>query len=233
MNELMVAVIGVVSAVLGALLFPIIKGFIMSAGTKVIKEKLGVEVKNTYTGSTLLAKVKYDLQPIKFLTTSIRTLALAAAIAGAVYGIGFWRGQVNKPVHFNLQGKEATIKLNEHFLKILSDGTAQVIDKQGKVLKVIRPKDIPELERELRPMGFEFKPIMVMGLGVGTLVKYEAGLGVSVFKFNKFSLNAFITNGGAYVGPSYKLTPNFDALVGVGKDYQMDTRVFAGGRWKF
>ena len=233
MNELMVAVIGVVSAILGALLFPIIKGFIVSAGTKVIKEKLGVEVKNTYTGSTLLAKIKYDLQPIKFLTTSIRTLALAAAIAGAVYGIGFWRGQVNKPVHFDLQGKEATIKLNEHFLKIFSDGTAKVLDKEGKVLKVISPKDIPELERELRPIGFEFKPVMVTGLGVGTSLKYEAGLGVSVFKFNKFSLNAFITNGGGYVGPSYKLTPNFDALVGIGKGYEMDTRVFAGGRWKF
>lgn len=233
MNEIMVAGIGIVSAILGALLFPIIKGFIISAGTKVIKEKLGIEVKNVYTGSTLLAKIKYDLQPIKFLTTSIRTLLVAAVIVGAVYVIGFWRGQVNKPVHFDLKGKEATIKLNEHFLKISSDGTAQVIDKQGKVLKVIRPKDIPELERELRPIGFEFKPVMVTGLGVGTSIKYEAGLGVSVFKFNKFSLNGFITNGGAYVGPSYKLTSNFDALVGIGKGYEMETRVNVGGRWKF
>ena len=232
MSELIYAVIGIVGGIIVALLFPIIKGFITGAMTKVVKEKLGVEVKNTYTQQSLLAKIKYDLQPIKVLTSSIKTIILCIAIAGAVYGYGYWRGRVNAPVNLNLEGKAATIKLNNHFLKIESDGSMNVQDKDGKILKTIKVKDIPELAKALKPFGLVVRPIMVMGAGVGDGIKYEAGPGLQFFKYYKWYLNAFVTNGGAYVGPSYRITENFDAIGGIGKGWKMDTRVFFGGKFR-
>jgi hypothetical protein len=231
MSELIYAVIGIVGGIAVALLFPIIKGFITSSMTKVVKEKLGASVDNTYTKQSLLAKIKYDLQPIKILTSSVRTILLCLAIAGAVYGYGYWRGKVNAPVHLNLQGKAATISLNEHFLKIDQDGSMCVVDKNGTVLKRIKVKDIPELAKQLKPFGFVVKPIMVMGAGVGEDVKYEAGGGLQFFKYYKWYLNGFVTNGGAYIGPSYRITENSDVIGGIGKGWKLDTRVFLG--WKF
>jgi len=233
MSELIYAVIGIVGGIIVALLFPFIKGFITSAMTKVVKEKLGAEVKNTYTQQSLLAKIKYDLQPIKILTSSIKTIILCVAIAGAVYGYGYWRGRVNAPVNLDLEGRSATIKLNNHFLKISPDGSMNVQDKDGKILKAIKVKDIPELAKALKPFGFVIKPIMVMGAGVGDGIKYEAGPGLQVFKYYKWYLNTFVTNGGAYVGPSYRITENFDAIGGIGKGWKLDTRVFLGGKFRF
>lgn len=233
MSELIYAIIGIVGGIAVALLFPIIKGFLTSSITKVVKEKLGVEVKNTYSASSFWAKIKYDLQPVKILTGSIRTILLCVAIAGAVYGYGYWRGRVNAPVNLNLEGKSATIKLNDHFLNIESDGSMHIQDKNGKVLKTIKVRDIPELQRALKPFGLVVKPIMVMGAGVGKDIKYEAGAGLQIFKYYKWYINAFLTNGGAYVGPSYRITDNFDAIAGIGKGYKMDTRVFLGGKFRF
>ena len=168
---------------------------------------------------------------------NIRKLIIYALVLGSIYGYGYIKGIRNKPVHFDMRGKEATIKLNEHYLHILPDGSAQVVDKDGKVLKTIKVSDIPELERKLRPIGLDIRPFVTMGGSVGTGEKTmagEVGIGTQVFKIYKVHLDAFLTNIGAYVGADYQLTENFSALAGIGKGYSGDdTRVFLGGLWKF
>jgi hypothetical protein len=166
---------------------------------------------------------------------SIRKLIIYAIIVGAIFGYGYFKGIKNKPVHFDMRGKEATIKLNEHFLHILPDGTAQVEDKDGKVLKKIAVKDIPELKKALMPIGVDIKPFFSAGYGASIEGKsqMEAGIGSSFFKFYRVHLNAWLTNGGVYLGPSYRITSNFDALLGAGKSFEGDNRIYFGGKWSF
>lgn len=204
------------------------------SGVQIVADKVTSSVDNTYTKSTLLAKLKYDLQPVKLLTSSLRLLIVAIAVAGAVYAYGYWRGTTNAPVKFDMRGKEAIIRLNEHYMKITPDGSAYVLDKDKRILKQIRVKDIPGLEKALKPYGIDLKPFAAFGGGVGDgKAKLEAGLGIQVIKFYRWYLNAFVTNKGAYVGPSYRLTENCDANIGVGKGFKGDNRVHIGVKFRF
>jgi hypothetical protein len=166
---------------------------------------------------------------------NLRKLIIVGVIIGCIYGYGWYRGTQGKPVIFDMRGKEATIKLNEHYLKIEKDGTAKVIDKDGKILKTIRVKDIDGLRQALRPYGFHIKPFVTAGEGMGASgLKPEFGGGIDFFKFYKSNLNAFLTNAGLYMGVGYQITDNFDVLLGAGKGWKEgDTRVYLGGKWKF
>jgi hypothetical protein len=166
---------------------------------------------------------------------SIRKLIIYALILCGIYGWGYFKGIKNKPVHFNLEGKEATISLNAHKLHILPDGTAQVEDKDGKVLKKIAVRDIPELKKALMPIGVDIKPFFTAGYGASTKgqSKMEAGIGTSFFKFYKIHLDTWLTNGGIYLGADYRLTDNFGAILGAGKGFAGDNRVYLGGKWNF
>ena len=166
--------------------------------------------------------------------------SIARLILGGLYFYGYAKGIGNKPVNFDMRGKAATIALNEHYLKIERDGTAKVVDKDGKVLKTIKTKDIPGLQKALRPIGINIHPFFTAGGSGGTSVSngksdngFEAGVGLSLFKLYRVHLNTFLTNRGIYVGPDYKLTNNFSILGGVGKGYNGSTRMYMGGKFEF
>ena len=166
---------------------------------------------------------------------NLRKLIIYAMALGIFFGWGWYKGRLEADVHFDLRGKQATIQLNEHFLKIEKDGTAKVVDKEGNVLKTIKVKDIPELRRALRPFGLQLKPFVTAGGSISAIdTGFEAGAGVDFFKWYKSNLNAFLTNKGIYLGLGYQITDNFDILLGTGKGYTAgDTRIYLGGKWKF
>ena len=172
----------------------------------------------------------------------VRKWIIYGLIFGSLYGYGYLKGIGNKPVNFDMRGKEAHIKLNEHFLHILPSGSAQVVDKEGNILKTIAVKDIPELRKKLKPMGFDVNPFFTAGGGIGNKLKngtsksnagLEAGIGSSFFKFYKVHLNAWLTNRGIYLGPDYQLTENFSIITGMGKGWEGGTRGYIGGKWRF
>jgi len=194
-------------------------------------------------------KVFAILSPVEWIKTlkeigilDPRKWIVYALIFGSLYGYGYLKGVGNKPVHFDMRGKEAHIALNEHFLHILPDGTAQVEDLDGRILKKISVKDIPELRKALKPIGFDVHPFFTAGGGIGTKMKdgnsksnagLEVGIGASLFKFYKVHLNAWLTNRGVYLGPDYQLTENFSLIGGMGKGWEGGTRGYIGGKWKF
>jgi hypothetical protein len=165
---------------------------------------------------------------------NLRKIIIVSVILGCIYGYGWYKGRVTAEAKFDLRGKEAIIQLNEHYLHIEKDGSASVIDKDGKILKKIRVQDIAGLREALRPYGLHLKPFFTAGGSLGqTGAKMEAGAGVDFFKWYKTNLNAFLTNQGVYLGVGYQITDNFDVLLGAGKGYKGDSRVYIGGKWKF
>jgi len=167
--------------------------------------------------------------------TDVRKWIIVGLVILSIWGWGYVKGKDNAPVNFDMHGKEATIALNEHFLHILKDGSAQVEDKDGVVLKTIRVKDIPELRKKLKPFGFDVNPFFTAGSGVSVKgAEGEIGFGTSIFKFYKVHWDAWLTNLGIYTGADYQLTDNFGVLVGVGKGYEdLDNRIYIGGKWEF
>ena len=171
--------------------------------------------------------------------TDVRKWIVVVMILGCLYGWGYLKGVGNQAVHFDMRGEEAMIALNEHYLHVLPDGSAQVEDENGNILKSIRVKDIPALRKALLPVGFDFKPFVTTGVGVGSGdsdnsdVGLEAGIGTSVFKFYKWHLDTWLSNKGVYLGADYKLTDNFGVISGVGQGYEGEKRIYLGGKWNF
>lgn len=199
-----------------------------------LKQKITTQTEKFDTNKLvngLTSVVRTDLwgktinQELSIRTWMIR-LALIGIIVGVIYGWGWYKGRMGAPVAINLQGKEATIKLNEHFLRIEKDGSTKVVDKQGKVLKTIRVKDIPELERALRPYGFIFEPVVVGGLGIGNSSSgIEGGVGLRYTKWFKWYADVCLTNKGAYpLGVSYKLTENTAIGISAGTGFKKNER---------
>jgi hypothetical protein len=166
---------------------------------------------------------------------NLRKLIIVGVILGAIYGYGWYKGRVGAPVRFDMRGQEATIQLNEHYLKIEKDGTAKVIDKDGNVLKTIKVQDIPGLRKALRPYGFMCEPIFVAGGSLGeTGPGFEAGAGISWFKWYKSKLDSFITYRGLYpLGVSYSITDNSGIGLGAGIGLKGDKRVILYYKFKF
>jgi len=163
----------------------------------------------------------------------LRKLIIYLLIASSIFAFAWYRGRLGAPVQVDLgHGKEAYIRLNNHFLHIDKDGYLFIEDKLGNKLKQIAVKDIPALKKKLSPIGLELKPVGVIGggtdiIGHGAL---EAGIGVSFFRFYKARLEAFVTSYPAvYVGTSYKLDgiglENSRIGIGIGKgmrDWKLD-----------
>jgi hypothetical protein len=161
---------------------------------------------------------------------NLRKIIVAILVIGCFYGWGYVRGIKNKPVLFDLRGKEATIKLNEHSLHILPNGTAQVVDKSGKILKTITVKDIPELEKALRPVGVQMIPFALAGYGIAQGTSgMEYGMGISWFKLWRANIDSMLTQKAVYpLGISYKLDqlhlPNSAVGLAGGIGYDGDKR---------
>jgi hypothetical protein len=168
---------------------------------------------------------------------SIRKIIIYLLIAGSIYGYGYWKGLKGKPVYFDIQHKQAYIKLNGTTLHVKPDGTAEIIDtKTGKKLKDINIKDVKDLDKLLKPIGFDFRPFFTAGGSLGTtkVQGVEVGIGTSVYKLWKTHLNIWVTQAAGYIGPSYSITDNFDIVSGFGQGWKSeDKRVYLGGLWRF
>lgn len=157
---------------------------------------------------------------------NLRKLIIISVIIGLIYGIGWYQGKLGKPVKFDMRGKEATIQLNEHYLKIEKNGTAKVMDENGNLLKIIKVKDIPELRRALRPYGFILEPVAVVGGGISNEDNsFEGGIGIRYLKYFRWLGDICITNKGFYpLGVSYKITENSAIGASVGTGYKKHER---------
>ena len=161
-------------------------------------------------------------QELSLRTWMIR-LAIIGVIIGVIFGYGYYKGQLGKPVVIDWRGKEEFVKLNEHYLHIQKDGSMQVLDKDKKtVLKDIKVKDLDNLRKYLRPYGFILEPIAVIGAGAGTeTAGFEGGIGVRYLKYFKWVADICLTNKGIYpFGVSYKLTDNSAIGLSVGSGFK-------------
>lgn len=169
---------------------------------------------------------------------NLRKLVIVGIILSVLYGFGFWKGTQGKPVYLDLEGKEEYIKLNEHFMHVLPNGTVDILAKDRKtILKRLTVKDVEGLQKVLKPYGLQFKPIAVAGVGMGTSgIGVEGGAGISFAKWMDWEADTFVTNRGAYIGASYSLgkfkMPNTSVGLAGGLGWRGDTRVLAYGAIK-
>ena len=219
-----------------------------------MKEDLGCTLGNQYKITEVIPKEKVDgkklktglfsmFNPVLWLKDlssifNVRKLIIYALIIGAILGYGYYQGLQGRPVKFDIgYGKEVMLRLTDgQRLHISENGLVTLEDSSGNVLKVIKVKDIPELQRKLRPWGIQCKPIVVAGMGIDSEGNYtgEAGLGLSLFRIWKMNLEVFATNKGIYGGTSYSLTDNFGIGLGAGVGYKnFDQRILLYARWRF
>jgi hypothetical protein len=168
-----------------------------------------------FTIETFWDKMLSILNPLHWLQDiatffNIRILLVILAI-----GAAFCWGLRDRIPTFNLgngslQGKTFSIKLaNGDSLNLSSAGVLTETDSKGKTIETVRVKDIPQLNAAIKPIGFQFKPIAVVGGGAGTTQGFglEGGAGVSWFKLYNLETDSFVTNKGFYpLGVSYRLT---------------------------
>lgn len=241
----------ILSFITGALVFSLVRKIILS----IIKKKVNPPslITNASVGKVYRKDGKEAFQWKKFwkifdlgdLTEwiksikeiiDLRKLIIYGLIAGTIFAYGWYRGKGDTPIQMNLSyDKEFVLDLNGEYLhkpKYSNDVYIKE-DKTGKVLKHIKAKDFPQLAKRLKPIGFIFEPIGVMGYGVGKDVGYEAGAGVSWLKYWKWKADTFLTNKGIYLGTSYQLTDNSGLGLAGGKGYKGDTRVLFYYKWKF
>jgi len=170
-----------------------------------------------------------------FSLFNVRKLIIYLLIVAGIFAYGWYKGQQGKPAMLDIgYGNEAYIKLNGEQLHIKPNGTVFVEDEKGNVIKQVCVKDIPSLRRKLAPFGLKLEPFVLGGGGIGKEgAGVEGGVGVSFLRFWKMNLDAFLTNRGAYLGTSYKITDSSGAGIGVGKGWEGDDRVIVYYKFKF
>jgi hypothetical protein len=232
MSEILKDILMVVGGIIGGYLFVKIRQKIINSAKETVSEKFSLS--KFLSGIFNLGSAVDWAKDVSSIF-NLRKICIVGVIVSVIYGFGWYQGKIGKEVLFDLRGKSAMIKLNEHFLKIEKDGTAKVVDKDGKVLKTIRVKDVDGLRQALRPYGFQLKPIGVIGGSVGGESSgFEGGLGVSWFKYFKWNLDSFLTNRGIYpLATSYQITDNSGIGLGVGCGYDSKKRVIVYYRWRF
>jgi len=170
---------------------------------------------------------------------NLRKLIIIGVILSAIWGYGYYKGHINKPVNLVIsQEVEFTIPVPNSPLalhKAKNSSELQWINLEtGRVVATVKVKDIPELKKLLKPYGFRFKPFVTVGGSLGeSKAGFEAGAGVDFFKWFKWNANAFVTNLGGYLGVGYNVTDNFDIMIGAGKGWKGDNRVGLFGKFKF
>lgn len=180
--------------------------------------------------------------PVEWVKTiavlfNIRALIIYGVIGLGIYGYAYYQGAQNKPINIDLgYGKEAIIELNTKgdALHIDKDGSVHIQDKKGNIIKVVTVRDISSLKDVLAPYGFELKPFVFGGMEAsisdGGLT---GGVGVSIYRFYKFTVDGLISISGVYVGTSYQVTDNSGVGIAVGKGWEGDNRGMIYYRWNF
>jgi hypothetical protein len=244
-------VILILTFILGGILFAKIRSKILQRFKNTIKE---------ISGSNVTAKVKEVREsfnwrkfsktfalfdPIEWIKSlkeigilDVRKWIMIGIIVGIVFSYGWYQGKQGKDVKFmNFKYEEEFhVKLYEYFLhKPKNSHNLLVADEHGNTLKTIAVKDIPELKKALRPIGFQLQPILVTGYGVSDFGNggVEVGAGASFLKYWKGRLEAFLTQRGIYLGTSYMITDNSGLGLGAGKGYHGDNRAMIYFRTKF
>lgn len=169
---------------------------------------------------------------------NLRKLIIVGVILGALYGYGYYKGMGKAKVLIN--GAEFIMKVDGHYLHWDPKIQEMHIQKSGdpaspEKIKVISVKDIPNLYKKLRPYGFMLEPIFVAGGSLGeTGPSFEAGAGISWFKWYKAKLDSFLTYKGLYpLGVSYSITDNSGIGLGAGVGFKGDRRVILYYRFRF
>lgn len=240
--------LGLGTMLIVTLLFSFIRSKIINSAKKTAASKFNCYVGNVYKKNgkeafqwkkfakmfTLFDKVEW-IKSIKEMI-DLRKLTIYLLIAGSVYAWAYYQGRINSVVKFNLDFEKAfKLKLDGHYLvKPKDSARLEIQDPDGTVIKVIRAKDLPDLAKKLKPVGFELKPIGVLGYGVGESGgSFEGGAGISFLRYWKWRIETFLTNKGAYLGTSRKITDNSSLGIGAGKGYKGDNRVLLYYRWEF
>jgi len=172
---------------------------------------------------------------------NVRKLIIYTVIIAGVFVWGYNQGNLHLPVKIDLgYGKEVYMVLNNNEqLHITKKGEVFLEEtKTGKIIKQILVKDVPNLKNLLKPYGFILRPIAVFGASSGKNGDFngEVGLGISFFKFYRFTLDTFITTFPAiYAGGSYDITENFGVGLAVGQSLKdiSDQRIIIYGRFRF
>jgi hypothetical protein len=180
---------------------------------------------------------------------NVRKIIIYAVIIAGVFFYAYSVGNQNVPVVVDIgYGREAIVNLgNGEFLWIKVNGEVVVIDNanplKARVLRIIKVKDLGALQAKLTAISFQFRPIAVVGYGMGLKGDggLETGVGISFFRYWRGSIEAFLTQKGVYVGTSYRLDRlhlnNTSIGIAVGKGYKDflgdDYRVMIYGSVKF
>lgn len=242
-----------ISFIAGALVFSLVRKIIISILKK--KVKSSITKTNASVGKVYRKDGKESFQWSKFKKIfdlgngvewiksikeilDLRKLTIYLLIASSIYAYGWYKGKLNTPVQMNLAyDKEFKLDLNGEYLhkpKFSNDVYVKE-DKTDKILKHIKAKDFPELKKKLAPIGFQLKPVGIVGTGIGESGSgFEAGVGISWLRYWKWELESFLTNKGIYpLGTSYRLTDNSSLGTGVGKGYKGDNRIIFYYKWRF
>lgn len=232
-------IILIASGLLVAIIFTYVRGKIINSTKSVVEEKF--QLSKFLGGMTnVISPVGWAKDIASLL--NLRKLISYTVIIAILCGYSYFKGQQGKPVNFNLNyEKEFTLQLDGQKLhKPKNSNQLEILDEKGNRIKIISVKDISELQKKLRPYGFQLKPIAIAGLGIGTQnIKPEFGAGVSYLKYFKYNAEVFLTNVGIYpLAVSYTLDKlgegNTAIGIGVGKGWkQGDTRIIGYFRWKF
>lgn len=237
MNEILKDIIMILSGILGGCLFILIRNKIVNHTKEVIGEKFNLpKFTNGMLNVTSSVGWAKDIHDI----FNLRKLIIIGIIVGCIWGYGYYKGKVNKPVQLVISEEiEFTIPVPHSDLALYhpkhSTQLQWINTVTGKIISIVKVKDIPELAKKLRPYGFVFEPIAIAGGSLGeTGAGFEAGAGIGWFKWFKAKIDSFITNRGLYpIGVSYGLTENSGVGLGAGIGYKGDKRVILYYKWRF
>lgn len=238
MNTLLKDALMILIGILGGYLFVLIRQKVITQTKEVVGEKFNLS-KFSSGMLNVVSPVGWakDIQSI----FNLRKLIIIGVIIGCIYGYGFWKGQQGKPVQIKLDyATEMTIPIPGDGIALHkpknSYGLEWIDTHTGKVIAVVKVKDIPGLAKKLRPFGFHIKPIGVLGGGVGTNgIGFEGGAGLSWLKYFKWRAESFITNKGLYpMTIAYKITDNSGIGLGAGFGFKdAGKRAILYYRWEF
>jgi hypothetical protein len=168
---------------------------------------------------------------------SLRTWAVRLALLGIVIGVWggycWYKGKTNKPVQLIINEEtEFTIPVPHSDLALYhpkhSTQLQWINTVSGKVIEIVKVKDIPELAKKLRPYGFIIEPVIVGGFGISNAGSgIEGGIGIRYAKYFKWVADVCLTNAGFYpFGVSYKLSDNSAIGLSVGTGFKNGERGF-------
>jgi hypothetical protein len=237
MNELLKDGLMILSGLVGGYLFVKIKQKLINQTKEIVEEKFNLP--KFTSGMTNITSPVGWAKDIASLF-NLRKLIIIGLIIGCIYGYGWWKGKTNKPVQLIIdEAVEFTIPVPHSDLALHKAKHSTQLEWintiSGKVVGIVKVKDIPELAKKLRPYGFIFEPIIVGGGSLGEKgTGFEAGAGVSWFKWFKMKVDSFITSRGLYpAGISYGITGNSGVGIGAGMGFKGDKRVILYYKWKF